>query len=156
MSSIPSTFTHLQVRLFGRDERSASGDDVLMRFNGDTGSNYSRHYLFGDGTALGAGGGGSVSSMYFGTVSAASATSGMFGSVIGDILDYTNTNKNKVIRSIGGSDRSGSGEITVNSGAWYNTAAITSITILSNSSTNFVAGTRVDLYGITTSEVTGA
>jgi hypothetical protein len=42
ISSIPTTYTDLVVKVFMKTERNALGwDDVKVRFNGDTGSNYS-------------------------------------------------------------------------------------------------------------------
>ena len=39
-SSIPQTYTHLQIRLLGK--YAVSGDTTLIRVNGDTGNNYTR------------------------------------------------------------------------------------------------------------------
>jgi hypothetical protein len=46
-----------------------------------------------------------------------------------DILDYANTNKNTTVRTLQGRDTNGTGILALNSGAWYNTAAVTSITL---------------------------
>jgi len=51
-----------------------------------------------------------------------------------DILDYQNTSKNKTIRGLSGQDGNASGTATnwriqLSSGAWYNSSAVTSITI---------------------------
>jgi len=50
-SSIPSTYKHLQVRMFGQ-AAGGSGGVVRMRFNGDTGTNYTAHYLTGYGSTV--------------------------------------------------------------------------------------------------------
>ena len=43
-SSIPATYTHLQLRGIARTNRADSNQDaVVVRFNSDTGNNYSRH-----------------------------------------------------------------------------------------------------------------
>jgi hypothetical protein len=52
-----------------------------------------------------------------------------------DILDYANISKNKTNRVLTGIDKNGSGSIQLTSGAWFNTAAITSITITPQSNT---------------------
>ena len=72
-----------------------------------------------------------------------------------DILDYTNTNKNKTIRAIAGFDANGSGTAGLWSSVYLDTSAITSIAV-GTANSNFAAGSRLDLYGITTSQVTGA
>ena len=83
------------------------------------------------------------------------ASANVFGTQIIDILDYANTNKNKTIRSISGIDNNGSGDVSLTSNLWMNTAAITSFEI-GGFGVNLAAGSRIDLYGITSSSVTGA
>ncbi len=52
-SGIPTDYNRLQIWGFGQSSRATYGwDDVLIRFNGDTASNYSRHYLGGDGSSV--------------------------------------------------------------------------------------------------------
>ena len=166
-SSIPSTFTHLQVRAYGRTDRPTYNvGSYSMTINGDTGSNYSRHYMrsvpASPGTSVDAGGGASVSFIDLGQFAGSTATSGIFGAGITDILDYTNTNKNKTVKHIGGVDTNGAasgvaGFVQMSSGAWLNTSAITSLTFYPiEGASNFVTGTRFDLYGISISSATGA
>jgi hypothetical protein len=50
-SSIPSTYTHLQIRAIARTGRGVVGDTLRMTFNGDSGSNYVYHALYGDGAS---------------------------------------------------------------------------------------------------------
>jgi hypothetical protein len=159
-SSIPQTFTHLQLRVFGRSQGAGNGA-FNLQINGDGGANYGFgfHYLLGDGASASSGttGSGSQAAIYFPNIASSSETSGVFGNVIIDILDYTNTNKNKVTRAIGGYDNNGSGKVQLTSGLWLSTAAITSLTFASSTSPyTFAAGTRFDLYGIQTSNATGA
>lgn len=156
-SSIPATFTHLQVRVFGRGTTSFSdGLTLYTRLNNDSGSNYADHQVFGNGTAAFSSGGATKTQMDASQVFAdSSATANIYGVTIVDILDYANTNKNTTIRTLGGWDgNSTKGRATLASGLWMNTAAVNAIKLLIDG--NFVAGTRADLYGITTSSVTGA
>lgn len=159
-SSIPQTFTHLQLRVFGRSQGGGNAT-FNLQINGDGGANYGYgyHYLLGDGSTTGSGttGSSSQASIQFPNIASSSETSGVFGNVVIDILDYTNTNKNKVTRAIGGYDNNGSGKVQLTSGLWLSTAAITSLSFASSVSPyTFAAGTRFDLYGITSSAVTGA
>ena len=48
-SSIPQTYKHLQIRVMSRGNAATDQDNLLIRFNGDTGSNYNSHYVFGTG-----------------------------------------------------------------------------------------------------------
>ncbi len=55
-SSIPSTYTHLQIRAITRDT-SALNDSygAKLKINSDTGSNYTSHYLLGTGSGISSG-----------------------------------------------------------------------------------------------------
>jgi len=151
-TSIPGTYTHLQIRAIGRTARSGnSGDTVAMRFNSDTGNNYARHLLYGDGSAAGADAVTSTSSIVFSRFSAATATASIYGAGVVDILDYANTNKYKTLRSLGGVDLNGSGELYLASGVWMNTNAITSIQVISLTSSSFNQYSHFALYGIKSS-----
>ena len=142
-SSIPSTYTHLQVRILY--QASANG---AIRFNSDsTYTNYRSHYLGGDGA-----------SAYSGTVQDPSYTGGLattgiantaniFGASVIDILDYTNTNKYKTVRTFAGIDKNGSGYIDFDSSFWMNTSAISSITIEALGTT-YSQYSSFALYGI--------
>jgi hypothetical protein len=148
-TSIPSTYAHLQVRIFSRSARSAADDTVYIRLNSDSSSSYSWHRLRGDGSSASAGGYYPDGIMFAGATPGASATSGIFGTSVVDILDYKNTSKNKTIRSLGGYDANGSGMVELYSGSWNSTAAVTSLTFANYASgNNFVAGTIFALYGI--------
>jgi hypothetical protein len=153
-SSIPSSFTHLELRCFVRDTQAVTQSGGFIRFNGDSGSSYYRHWLIADGASVSSGNGGSFSIGQWFFYPGSSATSGIFGSYIMKILDYANTNKNKTLKAFGGDDLNGSGSVTLGSGAWFNTASITSLLV--GATTAFAAGSRFDLYGISTSNATGA
>lgn len=140
-SSIPSTYKHLQIRALGRN---SSG---YIRFNSDTGANYSRHWLRGNGTAASATGGASQTEMYGFEFTDNGDTANVYGVGIIDILDYASTSKYKTLRSLTGADKNGSGNVYLFSGSWLNTNAITSITIYSPSAAPTTSSTFA-LYGI--------
>jgi len=148
-SSIPSTYKHLQIRGIHRSSISSAGNNIgmYMRFNGDTGSNYYWHELAGNGASSMAYGQSDtgINASPHGPRSGDTASS--FNADIIDILDYTNTSKNKVSRALVGDDLNGSGWIHLASGLWNNTAAITSITFFLESS-DFVEHSQLALYGI--------
>lgn len=144
-----SAYKHLQLRgLLKHDYTGASGDYALVRFNGDTGNNYSLHRLSGDGSSASASAFSSSPAMYMGAVGTNNFASQNFSVMVMDILDFGSTSKNKTIRSLNGWDTNGAGVIMLNSGARYNTAAITSISFAPGSGTNWVSGTTIALYGI--------
>jgi hypothetical protein len=65
-----------------------------------------------------------------------------------DIHDYASTTRNKTVRSFEGSDNNGTGDVTLVSGLWLNTAAVTSATVSVLGGINYAAGTTISLYGI--------
>ena len=143
-TSIPSTYTHLQMRFLSLDSRNLYDDSPIdMQFNSDTGSNYSRHSIVGDGTVYAQG----ATSQSFIRLLGGTISSYFAGGVV-DILDYTSTSKTKTVRCLAGSDKNGSGFVTLISGLWFATpAAITSIK-LTPFSAPFKQYTQFALYGI--------
>ena len=139
LSSIPSTFTHLQVRCSAKFDSVAN---ARMRFNGDTGSNYSYHTLYGSSGGVNVSSGSSLDGFYLG----GSNNPGYSTSMIIDILDYANANKYKVNRTFYGTEaNTTTGDIGYRTGAWLSTSAITSITIYG---LTFQQNSSFALYGI--------
>ena len=150
-TSIPQTYSHLQLRLIGRTTRVGTTAGVGIRLNGSTaGQNYyANHGLTGNGSAAGVDASANRDNMVFGIAAGSTATSGMFGAFVMDLLDYANTNKNKTIRTLGGVDLNGSGTVSLYSGLYTYTTAITSITLKDNDDTSiFPQYTHAALYGI--------
>ena len=147
-TSIPATYTHLQIRGIGRVSESANQTYLEVVINSDTGSNYAYHLLQGDGSGVAAGVLTSQTLTYVRTVAGSTAGSNIFGAILLDILDYTNTNKYKTLRNLGGSDNNGNGNINLTSSLWRNTAAITSIKFTPLSSATFNQYSQFALYGI--------
>lgn len=150
-SSIPSTFKHLQIRAIVKTDSTSVLGVGNLAFNGDTGTNYTRHRIYGDGASVVADGTTAATSIVgaaWGAGSPTGATNIVGPSVI-DILDYTNSSKYKTVRFIGGRDYNDTnGFIVVGSGLWLNTNAVTSITFTVTGGTNFTTQTTFALYGI--------
>jgi hypothetical protein len=146
-SSIPQTYTHLQIRMIARN--SSSSDAVRGQFNSDTtAANYSGHLLYGDGTSAGAAAATSFGKFGAGYQAQSSTTAGTFGVSVLDILDYTSTSKGKTTRFLGGYDANGTGSVGLFSSGYYaSPAAITSIYIFPDSA-NFTQYSSFALYGI--------
>ena len=147
-TSIPGTYQHLQIRAIGRNTTAATGlDGVFAQFNSDTGSNYARHNLIGNGTSASASATTSTTVMVFGQIPKNNETADRFGVFVCDILDYANTNKYTTTRSLLGTDLNGSGEVRLTSGLWQNSAAVTSIKLTCETN-NFAQYSHFALYGI--------
>ncbi len=144
--SIPSTYKHLQIRMINRGT-STSAFTILVRVNGDTGSNYANHFLEGNGASAVAGGSASQTYINFYAQPKSDATANVFGAYIIDVLDYANTNKNKTFRHFGGYDANGSGYVDLDSGLWMSNSAITSIEFTTGA-TSFAQYSHFALYGI--------
>ena len=137
-SSIPSTYKHLQIRV----ALLTTAGGVNIRYNSDTGSNYTYHQLYGTGTSALANAGTSQTSGFIAYNNAAGSNPTV---AIVDILDYENTNKYTTHRSLAGTDVNGSGgTLTFFSGLWLNTAAVSSINIIGT----FSQYSHFALYGI--------
>jgi hypothetical protein len=147
-NSIPQTYTHLQIRGISRDARAATINSINIRFNSDSGLNYSLHALTGDGSSATSFAQTSQSLAYIANSAGASAGANIFSATVADILDYANTNKFKTLRSLTGVDLNGSGETILWSGNWRSTSAITSISLTPNGSANFAQYSSFALYGI--------
>jgi hypothetical protein len=153
-SSIPATYTHLQLRCFIQSDRATYGMDVLrMRINSDTGSNYAAHDLRGDGSSAGTGSSSSQTSITSAGSGIGTTTGSTFGAVIIDILDYANTNKYTTLRTLAGVDFNGTlagfgGQVMLDSGLWMNTAAVTTIVFEPVYGTNFTQYSKFALYGV--------
>lgn len=143
-TSIPSTYTHLQIRAVVKSTYSGNGTvNGYFNLNSDSSdSNYSSHNFNGNGASVSASGNANYRTMAFW---ASCADDGFCANII-DILDYANTNKFKTVRTLAGRDGNGSGTILLSSVGWRNTAAITSITAAFE--TNLAQYSQFALYGI--------
>ena len=139
-SSIPATYKSLQIRgLY-------SGDGgFLMTINGSSSTIYASHYLTGNGSSANASGVGYATGYFNFTTTPTGSTTILHACII-DIIDYASTTKNKTLRIFDGYDENGDGDVTLYSGLFGSTNAITSITLDSNGS--WRNNTQFALYGI--------
>jgi hypothetical protein len=143
LSSIPSTYQHLQIR--GTLLTAAGGGGLSLNFNSDGGSNYASHRLAGSGAATSAGAQTSLTYLqYFGFGQATSTTNPT--TFVMDILDYASTSKYKTVRILLGQDANGSGEVGLYSGLWMSSSALNRIDF--NCGQNYTTTTSFALYGI--------
>jgi hypothetical protein len=168
-SNIPQTYTHLQVRAVvatTASETTIGDDSIYMRFNGDTGNNYSFHSLNGglgaaNSTTVIAKASTSASSLNWWYAGAAWQNANSFAGAavstyIIDIVDYTNTNKHKVVKTLFGfeaNSTSTNSGILLGSGLWFKAGSgVTSDAITTISFTaatySFTQTTQYALYGV--------
>jgi len=141
-----STYKHLQIRAAMKTNYANPWEIGQIRLNGDSGSNYSAHGLLGNGSSVSSYAVTSGSSIAYFT--AGTSTANTFGGLVIDILDSYSTTKNKTLRIMSAAVPASSVEIRFISGAYYNTASITSATLSPVFGTNILTGSRFSLYGI--------
>ncbi len=150
---IPSTYEHLQVRISARDVSNDLFESVYLQLGDtghspvDTGANYSRQYMYGTSSTATAAAQTSSSDIWLGKIAAATSDSVFYGSLIIDILDYANANKNTTAL---GFNFNGYGDyVRLTGGVWDDTSVVNAVLIKGNG--NVVRGTELTLYGIKSS-----
>jgi hypothetical protein len=140
-STIPQTYTDLVMIINGGNTDAVQPG---IRFNGDSGSNYSRQNVTGNGATAAATAGQNDSLIQFGWD--AYLTSAYTYNAVINVPNYSSTNTTKAV--LGRSNNANTGS-TLTVGAWRSTSAITSMTLLqSYGSGLFLTGTTFTLYGI--------
>jgi hypothetical protein len=141
-SSIPAGYTHLQLRSYVLASANVNSG-VQINFNSDNSTNYSSHWMYGNGTSALSGNTPNDTIVYHGF-----GLNSTYPTIcVTDILDYNNTNKFKTVRSLSGHNRNTDGFCWLFSGNWRNTNAISTIVITPNSGT-FNANSSFALYGL--------
>ena len=139
-SSIPQTFTDL-ILVVGSLSLSVNGNGLIVRYNGDSGTNYSLTDLGGTGSA--------AFSRRISNSTYAQIGWGQIGSqgakstIIANFFDYSNTTTYKT--SLARWNDS-SAEVGTTVSMWRNTGAITSMDVISGA--NLSSGATFKLYGI--------
>ena len=142
-SSIPGTYTDLV--LITNEKQSTGGTRAsALRFNSDTGSNYSQTGLYGTGSTAGSFRTTNAAYLYYGYYAFSTTSNFNFNSIV-QINNYSNTTTNKTVLSRANNASNGVDAIV---GLWRNTAAITSITLTMETLSNFEIGCTFTLYGI--------
>lgn len=134
-SNIPATYRDLI--LVSNNLGTANNTGSVVRFNGDSGSNYSRVFMYGTGSVSSSGADTSTSmNLVF-----PRTTVGVFQL---QIMDYSATDKHKTVLN-----RTDTSEYVVwaSAGRWASTSALTSI-YLAPESGSWATGATFNLYGV--------
>jgi hypothetical protein len=134
-SSITGTYTDLVVVVSG----STGGNDTIgLRFNSDSGSNYSYTQVYGDGSTAGS---------TRGTNETFARIGPMYNSqsiTIANVMNYANSTTNKT--AVARANNAGN-QVNALVSLWRNTAAITTLSVNAIYG-QFNSGTVITLYGI--------
>ena len=141
-TSIPSTYTDLVLVANTIITSGSVFPECSLRFNSDSGTNYSNTYLLGSGSAATSGRG---SNYNYADCGYLSTNSGNPNTRIINIMNYSNATTYKTVVSRGSSYNGG--QVIAYANLWRNTAAISSITVFTQSST-YATGSTFALYGI--------
>jgi hypothetical protein len=135
-SSISGAYTDLVIVV---NETCGAGSGLNVRFNSDTGSNYSSTFIYGDGSTATSG---RQTSQTFGTFGNTGGSTR--GTTIVNLQNYSNTTTYKTYISRTSTTGSVVGSYV---SLWRNTAAITSVELYPNSTT-WSSGSTFTIYGI--------
>jgi hypothetical protein len=138
-SSISGTYTDLVIVCLVEKETSG-GDYIGLRFNSDTGTNYSRVRLSGDGSSAASYQDANQNIAYCDLNSSQGASP---GNLIINLNNYSNATTYKTALTRGNNTVSGTSAVV---NLWRSTSAINSVTLLSGS--NMKIGSTFSLYGI--------
>jgi hypothetical protein len=138
-SSIPATYTDLRVVVV---DQFTNNYNMGLRFNSDSGSNYSDTQIYGTGSAAASARQTSQTSMFLGYTGTSAPNVTIF-----DVMSYANTNVNKTVLS---QSAAPARAVTRTVGLWRSTAAITSIEvyIVFGGPINLPQNTTLSLFGI--------
>ena len=151
-SGIPATYEHLQVRGSNAAAGYSTGQAYYIELNGDGSSVYASQVIRSHTTTTGANALNSTAyvQIYDGLHGVNTDVS-EYATIMVNILDYANANKNTSIEFIGGQSISNTNRrIFFGGGVWDDTAALTSIEF-TPSSGNMRRGSSFTLYGIKSS-----
>ena len=150
-SAIPGTYTDLLVKASTRQSGNADGNQIGIRFNGSSASEYSRKLLFGYGSGVGSSSGSSENFARVAFAQSSTYTANTFNNIEIYIPNYTSSNyKSFSTDAVSESNETSPYAQSFYAGLWSNTAAITSLSLseYSGSGTDFVTNSTFYLYGI--------
>lgn len=144
-TSIPSTFTDLCLKVSGRMDNAAYSNDIFFKFNSST-STFTARYLQGTGSSSPISG---SYAQFAGESNSASSTSSTFSNFEIYLPNYAGSNyKSYSVDSVTELNSATNNQLFLIAGLWSTTSAITSITLYSATSANFVQYSTASLYGI--------
>lgn len=144
-TSIPGTYRHLELWYAARSEGTAT--DLMLRFNNDSGANYGVEVLRGGGTGASAA---TVAGSTSANIVSIAATGGTYDGMGKIMVPYYAT---------GAFTRTAISEYALHDGTnrvvgtfagfWSSTAAVTRITLFTQSGSDVKEGSIFSLYGVT-------
>ena len=144
-SSIPGTYTDLVIVGFASNSSADAATTGYMRFNGDSGNNYSDTLAYTESTGPNSFQNSNANSIGLWTIMGNTDTNRKSTMLI-NVNNYSNSTTYKTSLYRIGTPTSSTGWTNMDIGLWRNTAAITSI--LLGGGTDWLSNTTFTLYGI--------
>lgn len=149
-SGISGFYTDLVLIVNAQSTQATTYDNLIIQFNSDTGTNYSRQRLNGFSGGATADRSSNATSLGIGAITGTSFSSSIFSPNIIQIQNYSNTTTFKTALW---RNNSQDAYVQAGVGTWRNTNAITSISIKTASGSNLAAGCTFSLYGVASASV---
>ena len=150
-SGIPNAFRHLRMIGGLRSDVAGTGEALFIQLNDDAGNNYdsTRTNLFGDGTVT-ASNRLSDALWSLGGAVGNTAPASHFGAIDVFFPDYAGVTFKTAVQVGHAVADHAAGDISVNvaGGTWHSTAIIFKILAYPGLGTNWIAGSRLTLYGL--------
>jgi hypothetical protein len=144
--SIPQTYTDLTLVISARYTAGFEREQLNVRFNGDTGSNYTSRVLEGTDTTASSRTVASSPS-FWGYAPGNAATASTFGNSQYVIPNYTGSTQKAVSIDVVTETNGALNRAALIAGVWTGTSAITSITVFNASALTFAQYSTAYLYG---------
>ena len=148
-SAIPSTYTDLVLRASTRGSRAAVIDNIVVKFNADSSTNYSTRLITGVGTSASSYGNSNDNSLSFNSSNGDTSTANSFGSFEIYVPNYLSTSAKPVsVISLSETNSATDAYMRVLANLYRGTSAISSIALTPEIGPNWLSGSSFYLYGI--------
>lgn len=148
-SNIPQTYQDLMLVAFARNTQALAinGMNLYINTTSQSPNYWSQTTLAGNGSLAASTRGTTV---YGATLDmpGSISTSGVYGSAVYHILNYTNTTTYKTVLGRNANDQNGAGSVQIAAALFAQTGAVTTLQIGSGYGANYSAGTTFALYGV--------
>jgi hypothetical protein len=151
VSSISGAYNDLILVLIGRLADAGATDNCDMRFNGDSATHYAMQQNNTQGAAPASNEYSSVAQIRIGALAATGSTAGIYSMYKLEIPGYASTTWQKLVQVTGAwftALTAGSKTVTVGTGVWNQTSAITRVQLFGQTTANFKTGSQLRIYGL--------
>jgi hypothetical protein len=146
-TSIPSTYTDLQILVSARTSNAAITDDFYLKFNNDTTNSYSFRTLLGTGATAASQNGSNTFGQYIGVLDGANATASTFVNASIYVPNYAGSTLKSTSVDIVSENNATTAYATLVANLWNSTAAINRVTLFAGYA-NFAQHSTAYLYGV--------